>query len=177
VTDKSRRRAPETKARPKGSGSFRALDERLFLAIAKIEAEGLKPEQAARVLADRGLVAGAGDPENKARRLARRYREFKCARNPSHRGGESCGVGAMSTRTSNTKATTPDLATKVAAQGNRIRALERTVARLLAAQEASAKVLQTNELMVTEALEVGADVMRTVMAMKERRGRGGEPLN
>jgi hypothetical protein len=147
-------RAPEVKSRTPGSGC-RHLDERLFPAIDKLIEYGkaATAEEAARQLADEGRVYGSGTAENRARRLARRYRDAQeTIRIPRRAAGESANAEPMSTRTR----PTPPAGKLIA----RLMIIEGAYQRLLDAQGAMAHRVGEVEIMLAEVLESNTRLRR-----------------
>jgi hypothetical protein len=64
------------KARGPGRPCFGESDQALFGQMRVLKAAGFKPETAAKMLGLEGKIIGSGTPESKARRLARRFRDW-----------------------------------------------------------------------------------------------------
>jgi hypothetical protein len=146
-------------ARPLGSGA-QAADTALFDQIDALIGTGQAADSiaAARILVAAGKVAGHGTDENKAQRLARRWREHRGIRIISQPACESGDVPAMSTApTSAPTAPAPDV---VAAMATRLAALEGTVAAL---SDAAAET----DMMMARLVEDRAELVRELLETRE----------
>jgi hypothetical protein len=120
------------------------LDLALFGKIASLISTGKAATraEAALILAKAGRVWGYGKIENRARRLARRYRQFQamtraeqCRGIPRHQQSESASVEHMSTTQPTPAEPSPASAADLAALAARVDALAARVDALAVAKE------------------------------------------
>jgi hypothetical protein len=112
------------------------------------------PEEVARILVDTGKVCGAGIADSKARRLARRFREFQCIRIHGPPERTETPPEAMAPTATAPAAPDADLAVRVAA--------------LEAQCAAYAAKLGENETMMTGLINAVRESLQTQLALKDR---------
>jgi hypothetical protein len=167
-------------ARPLGSG-MQDLDAALFAEVDALIGSGKAADaiEAARILVAAGKVAGHGTAENKAQRLARRFREQQTVRIISQPGADSDSLPGMDTHAIPT-GPQPDLGAllaRLAALEAREAEREATVTQLRTAvmeSDAMMATVITRQVDIEERLEAAGEALTRQAEAAERIAMTGE---